>query len=182
MKSIFFQSNLQTATRNYLQKAKLIALCCLRHTGWARKSLHVMQTTLHGLWNTTCGLTVSCMPSHTVCETFWARYGTWQLRGFIYCIALAKNTMSEIAQVILIYGWRRTREVMLLCTSLHYSCFPRSLDCSFCNGCSNQLQSHPDHFKSLTRHFPFLVTLLFQKNSFQDLEIQMPSFLDNRHT
>lgn len=66
---------------------------------------------------------------------------------------------------------KETKSVLLVCPSLRYSCFPRCLDCVFCSGCSNQLQPHPDHFKSLTRHFLFLVTLLFQKESFQDLAI-----------
>lgn len=55
---------------------------------------------------------------------------------------------------------KETKSVMLVHPSPHYRCFPDPLTFQMCD--SNQLLPRPDNFKSLTRHFPFFATLLFQ--------------------
>lgn len=72
---------------------------------------------------------------------------------------------------------KETKSVMLVYPSPHYRCFPDHL--TFEMSGSNQLVLHPDNFKSLTRRFPFFVTLVFQINSFQYLETQIPRSLDH---
>lgn len=95
-------------------------------------------------------------------------------------MALAKNTMSEQTSHSHLMLKKETKSVMLVHPSQHYRCFPDPL--TFEMGGSNQFLPHSDNFKSLTQHFPFFVTLLFQINSFQYLKTQIPRFLDHMHS
>lgn len=173
-----FQRDLQAVSGKCLQKARLSVLCCLStqvrlgHPSMSHRPPCMACETQPVI------LMVSHRPPHWACESLCAQGGnstTGVLATAWHCLKIPRVTSHYHVMLK-----KETKSMMLVHPSPRYRCLPDPL--TFEMGGSNHLVPHPDNFKSVTWCLPFFANLLFQINSFQYLETQIPRFLDHTYS